>query len=47
MDLALSEEQQMIIEMVRQFVREEIAPLEDNLDPDAEELPAEDYQRLV
>ena len=26
MDLALSEEQKMIVEMVRQFVREEIVP---------------------
>jgi alkylation response protein AidB-like acyl-CoA dehydrogenase len=47
MDLALSEEQKMIVEMVRQFVREEILPLEEHLDPDADELPAEDYNRLV
>lgn len=47
MDLALSEEQHLIVEMVRQFVREDIVPLEDNLDPDAEELPPEDYYRLV
>ena len=47
MDLALSEEQHMIVEMVRQFVRDEIVPLEDQLDPDAEELPPEDYHRLV
>ena len=47
MDLALSEEQKMIVEMVRQFVREEIVPLEEHLDPDADELPAEDYNRLV
>ena len=39
MDLALSEEQKMIVEMVRQFVREEIVPLEEHLDPDADELP--------
>ena len=47
MDLALSEEQKMIVEMVRQFVREEILPLEEHLDPDADELPPEDYDRLV
>jgi len=47
MDLALSEEQKMIVEMVRQFVREEIVPLEEHLDPDADELPPEDYDRLV
>jgi acyl-CoA dehydrogenase len=47
MDLALSEEQKMIVEMVRQFVREEIVPLEEHLDPDADELPLEDYNRLV
>ena len=40
MDLALSEEQKMIVEMVRQFVREEIVPLEEHLDPDADELPS-------
>ncbi|WP_143308805.1 acyl-CoA dehydrogenase family protein, partial [Candidatus Entotheonella palauensis] len=47
MDLALSEEQKMIVAMVRQFVREEIVPLEDRLDPDADELPQDDYDRLV
>jgi len=47
MDLALSEEQHMIVAMVRQFVREEIVPLEDQLDPDADELPQDDYDRLV
>ena len=39
MDLAPSEEQQMIVDLVRRFVREEIVPLEGNLDPDADELP--------
>lgn len=33
--------------MVRRFVREEIVPLEQNLDPDADELPPEDRARLV
>ncbi len=47
MDLALTEEQQLIVDMVRRFVREEIVPLEADLDPDADELPPEDYDRLV
>ena len=33
--------------MVRRFVGEEILPLELNLDPDADELPADDKARLV
>ncbi len=33
--------------MVRRFVREEILPLEQHLDPDADELPADDGARLV
>ena len=45
--ISLSEEQKMIVEMVRQFVREEIVPLEEHLDPDADELLPEDYNRLV
>ena len=47
MDLALSEEQRLIVDMVRRFVREEIVPLEEKLDPDADELPRDDYERLV
>ncbi len=47
MDLALSDEQRMIVEMVRRFVAEEIVPLEDDLDPDADELPAELLAPLV
>ena len=39
MDLALSDEQRRIVEMVRRFVAQEIVPLEDDLDPDADELP--------
>lgn len=46
MDLALTDEQRIIVDMVRRYVREEIVPLEDRLDPDADELPAVDYQRL-
>lgn len=47
MDLELSEEQRLITETVRKFVREEIVPLEADLDPDASELEAPDYERLV
>ena len=47
MDLALSEEQTLVVDNVRRFVREEIEPLEASLDPDADELPADDYRRLV
>lgn len=46
MELALTEEQEMIIGMVRRFVREEIVPLEMNLDPDADALEPEDAERL-
>jgi alkylation response protein AidB-like acyl-CoA dehydrogenase len=42
-----SSEQQMLIDQVRRFVREEIIPLEARLDPDASELPAEDFKRLT
>jgi acyl-CoA dehydrogenase len=47
MDLELSDEQKMIVATVRRFVREEILPLEAKLDPDASELPEEDFQRLA
>ena len=47
MDFELSEQQNIIVEQIRRFVREEIVPLEDKLDPDASELPAEDYTRLT
>ncbi|MDZ7685927.1 MAG: acyl-CoA dehydrogenase family protein [Gammaproteobacteria bacterium] len=46
MELALTEEQELITGMVRRFVREEIVPLEMNLDPDADALDPEDAQRL-
>ena len=35
MDIYLTEEQTMITQAVRRFVREEIRPLERDLDPDA------------
>ncbi len=47
MDLNLTEEQTMIVGMVRRFVREEILPLEADLDPDADELAPADRDRLV
>lgn len=47
MDLALSEEQELLVGTVRRFVREEIVPLERDLDPDADELPAQQRARLI
>lgn len=47
MDLELSEEQRLITETVRKFVRDEIVPLEADLDPDASELNPADHDRLV
>ena len=47
MDLALSDEQRLIVDMVRRFVAREIVPLEDDLDPDADELPPEQLAPLV
>jgi alkylation response protein AidB-like acyl-CoA dehydrogenase len=46
-DLSLSEEQTLVVDNVRRFVRDEILPLEASLDPDADELPPDDYRRLV
>jgi len=46
-DFSLTEEQEMIVGMVRRFVREEIVPLELDLDPDADSLKVEDQTRLV
>ncbi len=47
MDLLLSPEQELIVAIVRRFVRDEIVPLELNLDPDADELEPADFTRLV
>ena len=47
MDLSLTQEQEMIISLVRRFVREEILPLELKLDPDADALDAADRDRLI
>lgn len=46
MDLALTDEQKLIVEMVRRFVREEIVPLEADLDPDADEVSPEQLEKL-
>ena len=46
MDLKLTDEQTLIIGMVRRFVREQILPLEATLDPDADTLEPDDYARL-
>jgi len=47
MDLQLSEEQELIVGMVRRFVRDEILPLELDLDCDADQLAPADSQRLI
>jgi acyl-CoA dehydrogenase len=47
MDLELSEEQRLIVDTTRKFVRNEIVPLEADLDPDATELEPDDRARLV
>jgi len=47
MDLEPSDEQRLIVSTVRQFVREQIVPLEADLDPDASELEPADRDRLV
>ena len=46
MQLQLTQEQEMVVQMVRRFVREEIVPIELNLDPDTDQLPEEDSIRL-
>lgn len=47
MNLELSDEQRLLVEQMRRFVREEIEPLEADLDPDASELKPDDHERLV
>lgn len=47
MNLELTQEQSLIVAMVRRFVREEVLPLELNLDPDGDELAPEDQARLI
>jgi acyl-CoA dehydrogenase len=45
--LEMTEEQTLIVAMVRRFVREEILPLELNLDPDTDILDPDDEARLT
>ena len=47
MDLSLTEEQQLIVNMIRRYDRQDILPLEDNLDPDEDTLPPELFDGLV
>ncbi len=47
MDLKRTPEQQLIIDNVRRLIREEIRPLEADLDPDAYSLPPAEDKRLV
>ena len=47
MGFLLTEEQTMIVDMVRRFVRDEILPLEMTLDPDADEVAPEVLTKLV
>ena len=46
MEVLMSEEQRMITQVVKRFVREEVQPLERDLDPDAVELPPGELDRL-
>jgi alkylation response protein AidB-like acyl-CoA dehydrogenase len=43
----MTEEQRLITSTIRRFVSEQIVPLEAELDPDAFELPEDDYERLT
>src|SRR5947208_220277 len=43
----LPDELRLIREQIRRFIREEIIPLEQRLDPDAPSLPEEDWERLA
>ena len=47
MDFWLTEEQTIIVDMVRRFVRDEILPLEMSLDPDADEVSPEILTQLT
>ena len=44
---SLPPELSLLRDQVRRFIREEIIPLEQQLDPDAPDLPEADYQRLM
>ena len=42
----LPDELQAVREQVRRFIRDEIIPIEQRIDPDAPEIPDEDFRRL-
>ncbi|WP_019631451.1 acyl-CoA dehydrogenase family protein [Actinomadura atramentaria] len=46
-DFVPTDEQTMLVDAVRRFVRDEIVPLEQDLDPDAGSLPPADHARLA
>ena len=46
-DFKITDEQQLIIDNVRRLIRDEIRPLEEELDPDAFSLPESEKDRLV
>src|SRR2546428_12972173 len=43
----LPDELRLLRDQVRRFIREEIIPLEQRLDPDAPGIPDEDFERLA
>ena len=43
----LPDELRMLREQIRRFIQEEIIPLEQRIDPDAPEIPDEDFERLA
>jgi alkylation response protein AidB-like acyl-CoA dehydrogenase len=47
LEFLLTEEQTMIVDMVRRFVRDEILPLEMTMDPDADEVAPEVLTKLA
>ena len=47
MEFQLDDTQRLLVANVRRFVREEIVPLEADLDPDGFELPTEHRERLI
>src|SRR5437773_6449618 len=42
----LSDELMLLKEQVRRFIRDEIIPIEQRIDPDAPEIPEDDFKRL-
>jgi len=46
-DLQLDDEQRAVVDTVRRYVRDQIVPVEMELDPDESVLPPDDYERLA